>query len=164
MRALALSALALGTAASAQDVRILPEARGAEPPLAIVPRDCGRGADMAVPLSPDVQPVPMPDLGLDGPEPVPMPNLCAEDADLTAGADLGRLRNRPRLYRFRDAPGRPNGFRAPDPFELRERWLPYPDLHGPPPRLWLDRLPRPDVEVPDQRRQLPPVAPPVDRP
>jgi len=164
MRALVLSALALGPAASAQDLRVLPEARGAKPPSAIVPRDCGRGADLAVPLSPDVQPVPMPILGLDGPEPVPMPNLCAEDVDLTAEADLGRLLNRPPFYRFRGAPGRPNGLRDADPLELRERWLPYPDLHGPPPRLWLDRPPRPDVDIPDQRLQLPPVAPPVDQP
>ena len=163
MRTLLFVAL-LATTASAQEVRVLPSPREATPPVALAPQDCERGAIRELPLSDAPRPVPMPDADLDGPAPAPMPNLCAEDAHLFAGADLDRFLRSPRVYRFRDAPGLPNGLRDADPFELRDRWLPYPDLHGPTLPLQFDRPPLPDVELPSDILRLPQVDPPDDRP
>ena len=159
-----LPLLAISATASAQDVRVVPEAGEPDPPSAIVSHTCDHGSDMAVPLSLDIAPVPMPDLALDGPEPVPMPNFCDDVADRVAAADLERFLDRSRAYRFRDAPGLPNGLRDADPFELRDRWLPYPDLHGPTLPLQFDRPPLPDVELPSDILRLPQVDPPDDRP
>lgn len=145
MRALALAALALGTAAGAQDVRIVPEVGEPATPSALVPRDCGHGANMAVPLSPDVTPVPMPGLALDGPEPVPMPNVCAEDIDLTAEADMDGFLNRPRALR------------RPNPLQFRRELRTNPSLRE---RLRQFR----GLDAPSDLLALPPVAPPDDRP
>ena len=166
-RTLSLVAL-LAVPASAQDVRILPGPDAARPRgIALertAPRDCEGAAARRLPLSDTPRPVPMPEADLDGPAPAPMPNLCAEGDGLTAEAGADRLLDRLRLYRFRDAPGLPNGLRDADPFELRDRWLPYPDLHGPALPLRFDRPPLPDVEIPSDLLDLPPVAPPGDRP
>lgn len=109
MRALLLSAFVLTTtAASAQNVRIRPEVREAEPPSAIVSLDCGAGADMRIALPSTSEPVPMPDLDLSGPEPVAMPNVCAEERApeiaVLPEADFDSFRNAPRRFRLREAP------------------------------------------------------------
>ena len=145
MRALVLSALAFAATASAQALRILPDAPRSEPPTALVPRDCGRGADMRIPLSPDVEPVPMPAIELDGPEPVSMPNLCAEDVDLTAEADADRFQSL-----LRRLP-------APNPLRRRRELRTNPHLRE---QLRQFR----GLDEPGDLLALPPVAPPDDRP
>ncbi|WP_412070488.1 hypothetical protein [Rubrivirga sp. IMCC43871] len=122
---------------------------------------------------------------LSGPEPVPMPNLCGAPVvvalrDGTAPSnvrtwkrplptgDIDQLRQRYDLFRERTAPDMllrldplaPSSdrfLRDVEPFELRDRWIPYPDLHAP------DRLIlRPDL-FPQGTQALPPVAPPAGR-
>ena len=160
MRAFLVLATVLTAAASAQGVRILP-GPDAAPPRGIAleraaPRDCDRGAVRRLPLSDAPRPVPMPEADLDGPAPVPIPNVCRQAVSLAAVPGG--------LLRFRDAPGLPNGLRDADPFELRDRWLPYPDLHGPALPLRFDRPPSPDVEIPSDGLRPLLVAPPGDRP
>lgn len=64
------------------------------------------------------------------------------------------LKNAPPTYRF----GTPQGLRDPDPVQLRDRFLSYPDLHGPLAPIPLPDL-LPEIEVPRDLLRLSPVAP-----